>query len=93
MSLPGGPCKLLVSSLVRFEDIWLVVLLAALLLSTLLDISLLLLDCLNQMNLLPLCYEAESVLEGPLICLELEVGLELAAVRLVLNLLLEVEDH
>jgi hypothetical protein len=33
------------------------------------------------------------VLKGPLICLEPEVELELAVVRLVLNLLLGVEDH
>ncbi len=92
-SLPGGLCRLPVSLLVQVEDFWLLVLLAALLLSMLLDILLLLQDCLNRMSLLPLCYAAESALEGPLTCLGFEVGIELAEVRLVLNLFLKVEGH
>ncbi len=59
----------------------------------LLDILLLLPDRLNQMSLLPLCYAAESALEGPLTCLGYEVGIELVEVRLVLNLFLKVECH
>ncbi len=92
-SLPGGLCRLPVSLLVRVEDFWLLVLPAALLLSMLLDILLLLPDRLNRMSLLPLCYAAESALEGPLTCLGYEVGIELAEVRLVLDLLLKVECH